>query len=329
MADIGGTNARFGWVEHPGASPEHVQALATADHAGPGSAMQHYLRGLPEHCRQRARDHGLQAGWALACVIDGHERVEMTNNSWAFTPREEVARLGLQALHLYNDFEALAHALPTLGPGELRSWDDRFPTRQAPLAVIGPGTGLGVAGMVPTPTGWQALPGEGGHMTLAPIDDFESVVLGLARRSWPHVSAERLLSGIGLPLLHRCVAQASGLRAEELSAEEIVTRGLEGRAAELRTVDVFCAMLGGFAGNVALVLGARGGVYIGGGVVPRLGELFFRSDFRRRFENKGRFSAYLADIPTVLITDTMVALRGVAAAVYGPAGVTPGAVAVA
>lgn len=314
VADIGGTNARFGWVEQPGQAVSHVHTLPTADFSGPGQAMQHYLSALPAEHRARAAAQGLRAGWALATAVGG-DQVAMTNNHWRFSCRQEAERLQLSALHVYNDFEALACSLPHLGAHQLRSWDDRLPRYDAPLAVVGPGTGLGVAGMVPTRQGWQPLPGEGGHMTLAAHDDFEAALLQEARQQWPHVSAERLLSGIGLPLLHACVCRVSGWGLHIDNTEDLVLQGLAGDTAARRTLEVFCAMLGGHAGNVALVLGARGGVFIGGGLVPRLGNLFFESEFRRRFEHKGRFASYLRDIPTVLITDTLVALHGVSCAV--------------
>jgi glucokinase len=185
------------------------------------------------------------------------------------------------------------------------------------LAVIGPGTGLGVGGVVRAPGLWLTLPGEGGHATLAPADDFESAVLSQARREFPHVSAERFLSGIGLPVLCRAVAAVlgEGEGVAALPTEQIVARGLSGESpACSRTLDLFCAMLGGFAGNVALTLGSRGGVFIGGGIVPRLGERFFQSQFRARFEAKGRFQPFLSGIPTALITDTLAALSGAALA---------------
>lgn len=320
VADIGGTNARFGWVEHPGAAVSHVMTLPTTEHSGPGQAMRHYLAGLPGACHDRVATSGLEAGWALASVVEGRDQVELTNHNWSFSRRAEAQALGLRRLVLLNDFEALAHALPVLQPSQWRSWDGRHPSRKGPMAVIGPGTGLGVAAMVPTAAGWTAVPGEGGHMTLAPVDDFESELLRCARKDWPHVSAERLLSGIGLPVLHRCVAQVRAEPVEELGTEAIVARGLAQEGTARHTLSVFCAMLGGHAGNVALTLGARGGVFIAGGLVPRLGEFFFRSGFRHRFEQKGRFSGYLVDIPTVLITDTLAALAGVAAAVQGAGG---------
>ncbi len=149
---------------------------------------------------------------------------------------------------------------------------------------------------------------------------FESSLLACVWQEYPHVSAERLLSGIGLPVLHAAVARVLGAPAQPLSAELIVERGLAGRDPVCsRTIDAFCALLGSFAGNVALTLGARGGVYIGGGIVPRLGDRFFASRFRECFEAKGRLRGYLAEIPTALITDTLAALTGAALAIeqYG------------
>ena len=201
---------------------------------------------------------------------------------------------------------------------QLRAWGGQLPVAAGCLAVIGPGTGLGVAAVLQTGQGWQALPGEGGHATLAPADDFESALLAHVRRRHAHVSAERLLSGIGLPTLHEavCAVQGGPASPEVMTPERILEGGLSGRdPACARTLDSFCAMLGGFAGSVALTLGARGGVYVGGGIVPRLGDYFFHSRFRERFEAKGRFQPYLAGIPTALITDTLAAMGGVALAI--------------
>jgi glucokinase len=224
--------------------------------------------------------------------------------------------LGLDQLQLLNDFEALALALPRLTADGLRA-HGLVPCPRGTLAVVGPGTGLGVAGLIETAAGWQAIPGEGGHATLSAADDFEVAVVAAARRHFEHVSAERLLSGIGLPLLHRAVATVSGraVETESPGTEAIVQRALAGEDAGcVQTLSVFCAMLGSFAGNVALTLGARGGVYIGGGIVPRIADLFFASAFRERFEAKGRYRAYLQSIPTALILDPQAALLGAALA---------------
>ena len=319
VADIGGTNARFGWVEGAGAEVTQVVSIPTAGHAGPAAAAAAYLR-------QRADALGAHyrapraAALAVATALAG-DRVALTNSGWDFSRRELQQALGLQALLLLNDFEALAMSLPRLqgaqlrpfGPAPLPAADDAAAT--GTRAVVGPGTGLGVAGLVRGPHGWVAVPGEGGHASLAATDDFEAAVLAAAWREHEHVSAERLLSGIGLPVLHAAVARVLGQPAEALSAAQIVERGLSGvDAPAARTLDAFCALLGGFAGNVALVLGARGGVYIGGGIVPRLGERFFASRFRERFEAKGRFQPYLQAVPTALVTDTLAALGGAALA---------------
>ncbi|MFN0183776.1 MAG: glucokinase, partial [Aquabacterium sp.] len=203
---------------------------------------------------------------------------------------------------------------PGLTPAQWRSHDGRAPQPRQALAVIGPGTGLGVAGVVVRGGHWQAVPGEGGHVTLSAADALEDAVLQQVRRRHDHVSAERLLSGIGLPLLHDALGAVQGTAGASLATEELVQRGLDGDATARRTLDLFCALLGGFAGNVALTLGARGGVFIGGGIVPRLGDFFFASAFRERFEAKGRFRPYMQAIPTAVITDTLAALGGAAAA---------------
>jgi glucokinase len=314
VADVGGTNARFGWVDGgAGAAVQHIEKLPAAGHAGPADAVRTYLDSM----RQRLGDAyrpPRRAAVAVATAISGDE-VAFTNSHWRFSRRQLQTDLGLEALLVLNDFEALALSLPRLGPAQLRG-HGAVPQPRGTLVVIGPGTGLGVGAVTQTAHGWVAIPGEGGHATLSAADDFDSALLQAARREFEHVSAERLLSGIGLPVLHRAVATVMARPAEALAAEQIVERGLRGgdEVCE-RTIDSFCALLGSFAGNVALTLGARGGVYIGGGIVPRFGDRFFASRFRDRFESKGRFRGYLQDIPTALITDTLAALSGAALAI--------------
>jgi glucokinase len=332
LADIGGTNARFGWVadSNPGNnSPgnthltvQHVATLASADHAGPEAAAAAYLAQLAQQLGA-AYSPPQAAAFAVATAVQG-DTVAFTNSSWAFSRRAAQQRLGLGHLAVLNDFEALALALPHLRAHQLRAVGaaplvSPVPRGAGALAVIGPGTGLGVAGLVPAGAGWAVVPGEGGHASLAAADDFEAALLAQVRRHYPHVSAERLLSGIGLPVLHQAVAALLQQAAPVLSARDIVSRAVAAQVGEpdpvcSRTISSFCALLGSFAGNVALTLGARGGVFIGGGIVPRLGELFFQSQFRQRFEAKGRFQPYLAAVPVALITDTLVALTGAACA---------------
>jgi glucokinase len=313
VADIGGTNARFGWLTEDVAGVQHVRSLPVPAHAGPAEAVRAYLDELRILLGAGFRAPQ-RAAFAVATAVGG-ERIALTNSHWDFSVSALRDELGLEVLIMLNDFEALALSLPRLGASQLRS---HLPlsTPRGTLAVIGPGTGMGVGGVIETPHGWVALAGEGGHVTLAAADAFESSVLACVRQQYPHVSAERLLSGIGLPVLHAAVAQALSAAAQPLSTELIVERGLaDSDAVCSRTLDVFCALLGSFAGNVALTFGARGGVYIGGGIVPRLGDRFFASRFRECFEAKGRLRDYLSEIPTALITDTLAALTGAALAI--------------
>lgn len=311
VADIGGTNARFGWIAAPGAPVTQVRRLPVAEHAGPVQAARAYLAALPEPGKRAPRF----GAFAVATAVSG-DRIAFTNSHWAFSRAEVQAALGLDSLLMLNDFEALALSLPRLGAAQLRLHVQRPVASAGMLAVVGPGTGLGVGAVVQTRQGWLALPGEGGHATLAAGDELESALLSWVRRQHAHVSAERLLSGIGLPLLHQALGEVQGQATPPRPTAEIVAAGLDGSDGLCsRTLDMFCALLGGFAGNVALTLGARGGLYIGGGIVPRFADRFFASAFRERFEAKGRFRDYLAAIPTALITDTLAALEGAALAI--------------
>ena len=320
VADIGGTHARFGLIEGPELVITHAQRLRTEAYPRLIDVALAYLAGLPPTLKRP-----VHACLAVAAPLSGDE-VQFINHSWQFSRHALQRELGLERLMLLNDFEALALALPRLSAEGLRPHPPQPGQAQAAvapcgtLAVVGPGTGLGVAGLIQTAAGWQAIPGEGGHVTLAASDEFEVAVLAAARRELAHVSAERLLSGVGLPLLHRSVAAVSGRSIDvAMRTEAIVQRGTaqerDGKDADCaRTLAVFCAMLGTVAGNVALTLGARGGLYIGGGMVPRMADLFFASSFRERFEAKGRYRDYMRAIPTALIIDPQVALTGAAVA---------------
>lgn len=308
VADIGGTHARFAWANARAEPPLYARTLKVADFDTPLAAAQHYLTQLgltlgEQYVRPR------QAAFAVAAPLRG-ELISFTNSTWTFSCDEIQRALNLERFLALNDFEALAYALPHLSSDQLKYWSPTASRPPGNLAVLGPGTGLGVAALVKTQTGWQAVPGEGGHATLAPADDFESAVLAQVRKSFGHVSAERLLSGIGLPLLHQTVLQLSGKMAPASTTECIVSGALAGDPQARETLNLFCALLGGFAGNVALTLGAQGGLYVGGGIVPRLGDFFFASRFRERFEAKGRYSPYLKNIPVAVITDSDAALLG-------------------
>lgn len=319
VADIGGTHARFG-LQHTADGPvESVQALRGAGHAGVEAAALAYLDGLGSH---NGRLRPGRVALALACPIDG-ETVTLTNRDWVVSRRAVATALGASEVRLLNDFEALALALPGLNTHDTAWIGTARPEPRRPMAVIGPGTGLGVAACLPTPGGWTPLASEGGHASLTTADDFEAEVLRVVRTDHAHVSAERLLSGPGLPLLHRAMGRVRGMHdasVEPLTAEELSRRAFEQRDADcLATLEQFAALLGGFAGNVALTLGARGGIWLAGGVAQKLGIEFFRqSRFRARFEAKGRFEAYLAGIATGLLVAPHAALAGAARALTMP-----------
>jgi glucokinase len=185
--------------------------------------------------------------------------------------------------------------------------------------LLGPGTGLGVSGLTVAGGIQTPIQGEGGHVTLPATNGREYALLAHLWRQFPHVSAERLLSGPGIELLYRSLCEVDGLPVEALSAQQITTRGLAQTAGPCRnTLEQFCAWLGTVAGDLALTLGARGGVYIGGGIVPRLGGFFAQSAFRARFEAKGRYAGYLAAIPVFVIHAPHPALLGCARAFTDP-----------
>lgn len=310
VADIGGTNARFGLIHADGASVVDVRTYKCSEHASPQAAAAAYLAALAHRDGERVQPRAVAL--ALATTIDS-EPVKLTNSAWTVSRADVAAALGAPRVVLLNDFEALALALPRLADDQTEWMGAARPDRRLPMAVVGPGTGLGVASCVPVAGGWMALAAEGGHTTAAPADQFESDVLGVLRRDFPHVSAERVLSGIGLPLLHRAVCEVRGVAYRAMDAEAI-THAARGQGdAECRvTLDTFCAMLGTFAGNVALTVGARGGVFVAGGIAQNLGAEFLASGFRRRFEAKGRFAPYMARIATGLVTAPHLALTGAA-----------------
>jgi glucokinase len=308
LADVGGTHARLAWVARPGEALGHTASYRCAEHAGLEAVVERYLveRRLPP---PRAVAIG------IATPVIGDE-VVMTNRAWRFSIAQLGRQWGVERLLVLNDFAALAHGLPNATADELRAVGGGAAIAGAPVAIVGPGTGLGVSGLFPSPAGPVPIAGEGGHATLAAADAREERVLGWLRDEFGHASAERALSGEGLVNLHRASCALGGTPAEELDAAAITARAMiGGDRACVDAVELFLAFLGGFAGNLALTLGARGGVYIAGGIVPRLGERIDRSSFRERFEAKGRFRPYLEAIATRVVLDAAtLALRGADAA---------------
>jgi glucokinase len=205
-------------------------------------------------------------------------------------------------------------SLPVLSGDSLLQVGQGTPAANAVVGVLGPGTGLGVSGVIPTLDGFVTLGSEGGHVNFAPADEREFAILQFAWREWPHVSNERLISGPGMEIIYRALAERNGLKVAPRSSPDIISGALDERDTLcLETLECFCGMLGGAAANLAVTLGAFGGIFIGGGIVPRIAEWFATSPFRARFEAKGRFTDYLAQIPTYVIMTPNPAFFGVAA----------------
>jgi glucokinase len=310
VADLGGTRARFALCGAPGAPLAEVRTLDCAPFASPAHAARAYLAAAGHPPVQ-------EACFAVAAPITG-DHVRFTNLGWSFRLEELRSSLGLARLRVVNDFEAQALALPWLRPDELRAVGGGAAEPLAPRVVLGAGTGLGVAALVRAGERWVAVPGEGGHVALSPMDAEEAALLAHLWRRFDHVSAERLISGPGLQLLWLTLRALRGLPAVAAPEPEEITRRALAPAPEdpvsADTLARFCALLGTVAANLAVTFGARGGVYLGGGIVPALGGWFHGSPFRARFERKGRFGAYAAAIPTYVITAASPALRGAAAA---------------
>ena len=296
LADIGGTNARFAWQAAAGAPIEDQITLPCADYVSIEAAIRAYFERID---RPRPQSCAI----AIANPVHG-DRVQMTNHHWSFSISALRQALGFERLELLNDFTALALALPGLGADQLHQVGGGQALPGAAIGLLGPGTGLGVSGLVSDGRGgWVPLQGEGGHVSLAPVTPREQLVVEFLTQRYGHASAERAVSGMGLVDIHTALCLADGvLPPEGWSAAQVSAAALSGqqpRCAE--ALSMLCAWLGSVAGNLALTLGAKGGVYIGGGIVPRLGEWFDHSPFRARFEAKGRFQSYLAEIPVWVI----------------------------
>ncbi|HEX4858182.1 MAG TPA: glucokinase [Usitatibacteraceae bacterium] len=308
VVDIGGTHVRFGWVAAAGEIIQEIRAYRCGDFASPVDAAHRYLSeaGVPQVAH---------AAVAIASVV-ARGPIKLTNSQWIFEADAFGASVGAGTVEVFNDFEAIALVLPFLTARDYQIVGTAAFNPALPLAVLGPGTGLGMAGIQPVrgqPGNWQTICGEGGHTSIPSATRYQHAVIAAARHEIAHVSAEGLVSGLGLPTLYRAVARVEGLAAEDIGAAEIGARGASGSdPLAARTLDTFCGFLGSIAGNLALTLGAQGGVFIAGGIVPQWGDFFAGSSFREHFEDKGRYRDYLAAIATGVITAPYPGLMGLA-----------------
>jgi glucokinase len=292
LADVGGTRARFALLSGSRIGPVH--SLDVGAYANPSQAIKHFLNCI-------ATDARIDSAVIAAAGPVTAGRCALTNASWVLETDELKRTFGLSAVNIVNDLEAVAWALPHLEMSDSEPIGRGHEVAGEPVGVIAPGTGLGVACLMASGSA-RVLASEGGHATLAATNAGEAALIDILRRKHRHVSAERVLSGPGLISLYAAIAELDGHRGEQRSAEEIVRAAIQGDCHLSRqALDTFCSFLGSFAGNTALMFGARGGLFIAGGIVPRIVDYIRRTNFRSHFESKGRFRAYLAHVPTRVI----------------------------
>lgn len=310
VADIGGTNARFALSPHGEIRADRMKTLSAKDYPDIATAISAYL--------DWAGEQPSEACFAVACPAREDE-IAFTNSTWQFSRRALASRFGWHRLHTVNDFEALALGVSQAKPEDLHVLRQGTAEPGGARAVLGPGTGLGVSGLVcDRHGGWVALAGEGGHVGFAPQDDLEMDLLRHLQERYGRVSCERLLSGDGLVNIYEFLCLQAGKDADRPSPAEITARGLDqGERVARDALRRFCAILGSVAGDLALVLGSTGGVYIGGGIVPRLLPILRDSRFVERFLDKGRLSSLLEDMPIFVILDNKLAILGAAVTLTG------------
>jgi len=302
--DIGGTNLRLACV-NADKTLANIESWECSEFSGPADALFRYIE------KHEIEDVSLCMAIASPNP-DDRNQVTMMNLDWSFSPSVLQAQFSLQALHIINDYHAMALAIPLFNDTDKFKIGDGI-VSDGPAVICGPGTGLGVAILSRHENSWQVLPGEGGHMDFAPATEYEQEIWKIFHRKYDHVSAERMLSGPGLEELHHAICTLDGIPFVALSAGQISQQGIAGESVSCeKTLHVFSAMLGSFCGSLALLTNARAGVYIAGGIVPRFTEFFSKSEFRQRFEAKGRYQAFNKKIPTFVVTTEFPGLLGAA-----------------
>jgi glucokinase len=305
VADVGGTNIRLASVDLKTGAIGSVRSYLCTDYPTIITVLEEFLKHVKAPIRH--------ACIAVACPVD-NDWVELTNNKWRFSVTDLRKLLGFQSLEMINDYTAIAMAVPKLKANQKIQIGRGEAIPGKPIAVCGPGTGLGVAFLKCHNDQWVCLDGEGGHVDFAPQSDFEDFILEKARQQYSHVSAERFITGPGLVNIYRGIKSYYDENPEDLDPKEITRRAIAGQDPRCREVlDLFCRMLGAFAGNLAITVWAAGGVYIAGGIAPNLVNYIAESNFRARFESKGRFTEHMKKIPTYVITDSQPGIIGAAA----------------
>jgi len=305
IGDIGGTNARFAIAE--GGKYRQLRQVENEQYPSLHDAIADYLKTLPPS--ERAN---LAGALAIAGPVLG-DRISLTNKAWSFSVEELRQGLHLSTLAVVNDFAANAHAIPHLTTQQKLTIGPVIANARGNIGVVGPGTGLGMSSLIPNGDGWTLVAGEGGHATLAASTEEEFAIIQMLWKRWSHVSAERVLSGAGLVNLYEALCALRGIEPLMLSPADVTRRAMD-RSDEICVLafERFCEFLGSVAGDLALTIGAFGGIYIAGGILPRFKDAFAASAFRQRFEAKGRFASMLAKMPTFLILEESPGMIGLA-----------------
>jgi len=303
VADIGGTNGRFAIAD--GKSLQEFKVLPCAEYPTLGDMIKDYLGSLEIEAPKAA-------AIAVATYVAGDE-VSFTNLPWVFSVKSVAKECGFSHFKIINDFTAISVAVPTLQNDQLiQVGGSENVEDEGAKAIIGPGTGLGVSGLFSHNGTWVPVQGQGGHVLWGPANAFEQELFAYMNKQHQPVSAENLLCGRGLKLLYESVCSVKSEEIKDFSIPEVVTFGTEGKDDNCaQAVALFCTVLGRVAGDLALTLGARSGLYVGGGVVSHFTDFLIESDlFRKGFEDKGRMSEYMLDIPAYIITEKKIGLIG-------------------
>lgn len=309
VADLGGTNIRLAIANGVGAQPEHIHTLAVGDYYGLVECIEHYLTLIPESGASRL-------SIAVATPVTG-DQIMLTNRDWGFSIQAVCKHFKFDQVKVVNDFTGLALSLPLLTENDLQQLGGDKVDPDGAIALLGAGTGLGVSGLIKSAAGHYPIQGEGGHVTIGASNARELAIFAEFTKRYGHMSAERLLSGTGIGEAYEILCLLDGVEDLNLTPAQISQHAIaktNPQSEEL--MELFCHWLGIVAGNLAISLGSTGGVYIGGGIVPKLGDYFLNSGFRNAFNHKGRFTHYLSAIPIFVIHAPQPALLGASNALH-------------
>ncbi|MBU2870406.1 glucokinase [Colwellia sp. E2M01] len=308
IADIGGTNIRLALAHKENTLQlTEVETYKCSEFTSLKEVIALYID------LKKLNDSVINACLAIACPVD-NDLISMTNLPWQFSQKLLKTELNLHSLTFINDYTAIAMAIPYLDDTQKIKVGGGGVISNHPIAVCGPGTGLGVAHLVPVNNKWHCFSGEGGHTDFSAVDELDIKILQHLQKSKTRVSYEQLLSGYGLEQIYTAICSINNQTDRKLTAEDISSKALrEDCLLCQKALSQFCKILGSFAGNLALTMNTKSGVYIAGGIVPRFVEYLKNSDFRSRFESKGRLSNITKNTPTFIITEQQPGLLGAAA----------------